>query len=58
MTLKEWDEKIVPNYAVPTTLYEHQVDAMSLLKQGRNVFLGNNGLLHLQCQIIFDPATE
>ena len=49
MTLKEWDEKIVPNYAVPTTLYEHQVDAMSLLKQGRHVFLGNNGLLHLQC---------
>ena len=37
----EWLENIVPNYGVPQMLYDHQIDTMSLLKEGKNVFLGN-----------------
>ena len=39
----EWLQNVVPNYAVPETLYNHQKDAMSLIRQGRNVFLGKLG---------------
>ena len=37
--LRDWDE-VVLNHPVPRTLHEHQIDAMSLLQQGKNVFLG------------------
>ena len=30
-------------YPVPPQLHDHQLDAMSLLKQGKHVFLGNFG---------------
>ena len=40
--VREWTETILPNYAVPTTLFDHQVDTMALIKQGRNVFLGKS----------------
>ena len=32
-------------YPVPPQLHDHQLDAMSLLKQGKHVFLGNLGNL-------------
>ena len=35
-----WTETIVPVYDVPKTLFKHQLDAMSLLFNGENVFLG------------------
>ena len=38
----EWLERIVPNHNVPRDLYKHQIDAMTLLKQGKHVFLGKN----------------
>ena len=41
---KEWKEKVIPHYAVPHDLRPHQIDAMSLLKQGHNVFLGTMNL--------------
>ena len=36
----EWAEKVVPVHPVPETLFDHQLDAMSLIHQGQNVFLG------------------
>ena len=38
--VEEWSNTIVPNYAVPETLFVHQADAMALIKQGKNVFMG------------------
>ena len=38
---REWSQNVVPNFAVPETLYDHQMDAISLLKQGKHVFLGS-----------------
>ena len=35
----EWTDKVVPIHPVPTTLFPHQLDAMSLLKGGRHVLL-------------------
>ena len=40
MMIADWQQNVVPKFAVPSTLYEHQVDAMSLVKAGKNVFLG------------------
>ena len=37
----EWREKVVPGYKVPNDLFEHQIDAMALLKEGKHVLLGN-----------------
>ena len=37
----DWTE-VTKKYPVPTNLRDHQIDAMGLLKQGRNVFLGKN----------------
>ena len=36
----EWSQHVVPNYPVPENLHDHQKDTMSLLKQGKHVFLG------------------
>ena len=36
----EWTNKVVPIHPVPTTLFPHQLDAMSLLKEGQHVLLG------------------
>ena len=38
----EWLDKVVPVHPVPQKLFDHQMDAMSLIKQGKNVFLGTN----------------
>ena len=38
---QEWKDLILPNYNVPSTLRKHQKDAMTLLKKGCHVFLGN-----------------
>ena len=35
----EWAEKVVPVHPVPPKLFNHQLDAMSLIQQGQNVFL-------------------
>ena len=32
---------VVEAHPVPPHLHDHQLDAMSLLKQGKHVFLGN-----------------
>ena len=37
--LRDW-AIVRQNYPVPTNLHDHQIDAMGLLKEGRNVFLG------------------
>ena len=37
---EEWSEKVTPAYNVPKELFEHQLDAMALLKEGKHVFLG------------------
>ena len=37
-----WSEKIVPAHNVPNSLFDHQLDAMALLKGGKHVFLGKN----------------
>ena len=39
--VKKWGENVVNNYDVPGTLFDHQLDSIALLQQGRNVFLGN-----------------
>ena len=38
---QEWVRDIVPRYKLPASLRPHQKDAMTLLKQGTHVFLGN-----------------
>ena len=35
-----WTDTVVPFFDVPATLFEHQADAMTLLRKQRNVFLG------------------
>ena len=37
---EEWQNIVIPNYDLPTNLRNHQKDSMTLLKQGRHVFLG------------------
>ena len=37
----EWRERVSPNHNVPVNLYDHQLDAMGLLHEGKHVFLGN-----------------
>ena len=37
---EEWSEKVTPAHNVPKELFEHQLDAMALLKEGKHVFLG------------------
>ena len=39
LVLRDWAE-VLRNYSVPASLRDHQIDAMSLLKQGKHVFLG------------------
>ena len=39
---EEWAQKVVPIHQVPRKLFDHQLDAMALIKQGKNVFLGKN----------------
>ena len=41
----DWASKVVPVHPVPEKLFDHQMDAMSLIKQGKNVFLGNSLLV-------------
>ena len=36
---QDW-ERVLETYPVPPNLRDHQLDAMSLLKQGNHVFLG------------------
>ena len=36
----EWSETVVPSHNVPRNLFDHQLDAMALLKAGHHVFLG------------------
>ena len=42
LVASEWSEKIVPAHNVPNSLFDHQLDAMALLKGGKHVFLGKN----------------
>ena len=37
---RDWAENVVPVHHVPEVLFDHQIDAMHLLRQGDNVFLG------------------
>ena len=37
---RDWAENVVPVHQVPAVLFDHQIDAMHLLRQGDNVFLG------------------
>ena len=43
-----WSETVTPFYNVPNTLFEHQADAMCLLRNHRNVFLGKSSTSHCQ----------
>ena len=50
----ESDESILPtwpgicdNHPVPSNLFLHQVDAMDLIKKGKNVLLGKNDHLKI-----------
>ena len=36
-----WTNTVVPFFNVPATLFEHQADAMTLLREKKHVFLGN-----------------
>ena len=38
--VRDWAENVVPVHQVPEVLFDHQIDAMHLLRQGDNVFLG------------------
>ena len=49
--LRDWQE-VVANYPVPAQLYDHQVDAMALLKEGKHVFLGKEIVLLVQVPFI------
>ena len=40
----EWSEKVVPLHNVPNDLFEHQLDAMALLNDGKHVFLGTKSI--------------
>ena len=44
---QDWPD-IAKNHPVPTQLYDHQLDAMALLKERKNVFLGINKFLDNQ----------
>ena len=50
---EEWLRDIVPKYNLPASLRPHQKDAMSLLKQGRHVFLGR-----IKIYKIYDELTK
>ena len=39
-TRKNWNE-LAKMYPLPSSLYEHQADAMSLILSGKNVFCGS-----------------
>ena len=47
----DWASKVVPVHPVPEKLFDHQMDAMSLIKQGKNVFLGNSLLAVLPLEL-------
>ena len=49
----EWSEKVLPVHPVPEKLHAHQLDAMSLLKQGENVFLSMLVIVSLRRRIQF-----
>ena len=36
----KWTQDIVAKYDVPKKLHDHQIDTISLLQQGKHVFLG------------------
>ena len=38
---QDW-ARVLETHPVPPNLHKHQLDAMTLLKQGRHVFLGNS----------------
>ena len=42
LSIEEQWSQIRGTYPLPSTLRQHQVDAMSLLKQNKHVLLGNN----------------
>ena len=44
--VQEW-ERVREMHHVPSTLYDHQLDAMSLIKERRHVFLGNIDTFYL-----------
>ena len=44
----DWAQKVVPVHPVPSILFDHQLDAMSLIKQGMNVFLGTSRPTHIK----------
>ena len=53
--LAEWAD-VVLKHPVPSHLYDHQVDAMALLKEGKNVFLGKIFLMYLV--LIYDMILQ
>ena len=47
----EWVEKVIPVHPVPQKLFDHQLDAMSLLLQGKHVFLGTHNIIFVGFKI-------
>ena len=37
---RDWADNVVPVHQVPEVLFDHQIDAMHLIRQEQNVFLG------------------